>query len=292
MATATGNPAGTASGGHAGGGAAQRYYRRFTSIERVLHSLLMLTFVGCALTGLPLIFAERPWAATLARFFGGFEGAGLIHRTCATVMITVFVTHVATVYSKVIAGGNLMKILWGPDSMVPQLQDGIDIYRNFLWFLGRGPRPQFDRWTYWEKFDYWAVFWGMVIIGGSGLLLWFPLFFARLLPGWTFNIAALVHGEEALLAAGFIFTFHFFNGHLRPDKFPMDTVVFTGRISEHELRGERAAQYERMLREGSLEAALAPAPTQEARWFGWVVGGTALSLGVVAIVLIAYSIVT
>jgi thiosulfate reductase cytochrome b subunit len=292
MATATGNPAGTASGGHAGGGAAQRYYRRFTSIERVLHSLLMLTFVGCALTGLPLIFAERPWAATLARFFGGFEGAGLIHRTCATVMITVFVTHVATVYSKVIAGGNLMKILWGPDSMVPQLQDGIDIYRNFLWFLGRGPRPQFDRWTYWEKFDYWAVFWGMVIIGGSGLLLWFPLFFARLLPGWTFNIAALVHGEEALLAAGFIFTFHFFNGHLRPDKFPMDTVVFTGRISEHELRGERAAQYERMLREGSLEAALAPAPTQEARWFGLVVGGTALSLGVVAIVLIAYSIVT
>jgi thiosulfate reductase cytochrome b subunit len=292
MATATGNPAGTASGGHAGGGATQRYYRRFTSIERVLHSLLMLTFVGCALTGLPLIFAERPWAGTLARFFGGFEGAGLIHRTCATVMIAVFVTHVATVYSKAIAGGNLMKILWGPDSMVPQLQDGIDIYRNFLWFLGRGPRPQFDRWTYWEKFDYWAVFWGMVIIGGSGLLLWFPLFFARLLPGWVFNIAALVHGEEALLAAGFIFTFHFFNGHLRPDKFPMDTVVFTGRISEHELKGERAVQYERMLREGSLDAALAPAPTQEARWFGWVVGGTALSLGVVAIVLIAYSIVT
>jgi cytochrome b subunit of formate dehydrogenase len=292
MTMAMGNPAGTSAGVHAESGAAQRYYRRFTSIERVLHALLMLTFVGCALTGLPLIFAERPWAATLARLFGGFEGAGFIHRTCATLMIVVFVSHVATVYSKVIAGGNLMKIFWGPDSMVPQLQDGIDIYRNFLWFLGRGPRPQFDRWTYWEKFDYWAVFWGMVIIGGSGLLLWFPLFFAQVLPGWIFNIAALVHGEEALLAAGFIFTFHFFNGHLRPDKFPMDTVVFTGRISEHELRSERGAQYERMVRDGSLEATLAPAPTQEARWFGWVVGGTALSLGVVAIVLIAYSIFT
>jgi thiosulfate reductase cytochrome b subunit len=285
MAIAMGNPAGAA----AGSGITQRYYRRFTALERVLHAGLMLSFVGCALSGLPLIFADRPWAATLARILGGFEGAGLIHRICAAVMIVVFTTHVLTMFGKAIAGGRLMKLLWGPDSMVPQLQDGIDIYRNFLWFIGRGPRPQFDRWTYWEKFDYWAVFWGMLIIGGSGLLLWFPVFFSKLLPGWMFNIAALVHGEEALLAVGFIFTFHFFNGHLRPEKFPMDTVVFTGRISEHELKGERLMQYERLAREGRLDAALAPPPTEEARWFGWVVGGAALLLGILAIVLIVYS---
>jgi hypothetical protein len=129
----------------------------------------------------------------------------------------------------------------------------------------------------------------MFIIGGSGLLLWFPLFFAKFLPGWMFNIAALVHGEEALLAVGFIFTFHFFNGHLRPEKFPMDTVIFTGRISERELKHERALEYARMVGEGRLEAAQAPAPTAEAQWFGWVVGGTALALGIVAIVLILYS---
>ncbi len=154
-------------------------------------------------------------------------------------MILVFVSHVVLVFSKAIAGKRLLAILWGPDSMVPQPQDAIDVWRNFKWFVGRGPQPQFDRWTYWEKFDYWAVFWGMFIIGGSGLLLWFPVFFSKLLPGWMFNIAALVHGEEALLAVGFIFTFHFFNGHVRPAKFPMDTVIFTGRISEHELKGER-----------------------------------------------------
>ena len=287
MAIATGSPDGAGAGGRTGAaGMAQRYYRRFTPIERVLHVLLMLTFVGCALSGLPLIFADRPWAATLARTLGGFEGAGLIHRLCAAVMIMVFVSHVAMVFYKAIFSGTLMKVLWGPDSMVPQLQDGIDIYRNFLWFIGRGPRPQFDRWTYWEKFDYWAVFWGMLIIGGSGLLLWFPVFFSTLLPGWMFNIAALVHGEEALLAVGFIFTFHFFNGHLRPEKFPMDTGVFTGRISEHELKEERAVQYARMLREGRLDAALASAPTAESKWFGWVVGGAALLLGIFAIVLI------
>jgi cytochrome b subunit of formate dehydrogenase len=182
-----------------------------------------------------------------------------------------------------------MGVLWGPDSMVPQPQDIIDIYRNFKYFIGIGPRPQFDRWTYWEKFDYWAVFWGMFIIGGSGLLLWFPVFFAKLLPGWMFNIASLVHGEEALLAVGFIFTFHFFNGHLRPAKFPMDTVVFTGRISEHEMKDERLVQYERLTREGQLAPSESTPPSNESRWFGWVVGGTALALGIVAIVLIVSS---
>jgi len=272
-------------------GVAQRYYRRFSPVERVMHALLMLSFVGCALTGLPLIFAGQPWAATLARTLGGFQGAGLLHRTCAIVMIFLFVTHVVLVLGRAISGGRLMRVLWGPDSLVPQPQDVIDIYRNFKWFIGAGPRPQFDRWTYWEKFDYWAVFWGMFIIGGSGLLLWFPMFFANFLPGWMFNIASLVHGEEALLAVGFIFTFHFFNGHLRPAKFPMDTVVFTGRIPEHELKGERRIQYDRLTREGALASMETTAPSEEAKWFGWLVGGTALMLGIIAIVLIVYSVI-
>ena len=291
MAIATGNPAAAAAGARTGtAGVAQRYYRRFTALERVMHAALMLTFVGCALSGLPLLYADQAWAATLARILGGFEGAGLIHRICAFVMIVVFVSHVVLVFSKAIAGGRFLSLLWGPDSMVPQPQDGIDIWRNLKWFLGKGPQPQFDRWTYWEKFDYWAVFWGMMIIGGSGLLLWFPVFFSKLLPGWMFNIAALVHGEEALLAVGFIFTFHFFNGHVRPAKFPMDTVIFTGRISEHELKAERGIEYERLVREGRLAGKEAPPPTAESQWFGWVVGGAALLLGILAIVLIVYSL--
>jgi len=268
----------------------QRYFRRFTPIERVLHALLMLTFVGCALSGLPLLFSSKPWAATLAQMLGGYQGAGLIHRICAAVMIFVFVTHVLMVFGRAFRSGSLMKVLWGPDSMVPQWTDIVAIYQNFKWFVGKGPRPQFDRWTYWEKFDYWAVFWGMFIIGGSGLLLWFPVFFSKLLPGWMFNIAALVHGEEALLAVGFIFTIHFFNGHLRPEKFPMDVVVFTGRISEHELKDERLVQYERMRKEGTLVTSETTPPAEEAKWFGWVVGGTALALGIVAIVLILSSV--
>ncbi len=105
-----------------------------------------------------------------------------------------------------------------------------------------------------------------------------------------FNLATLVHGEEALLAVGFIFTIHFFNSHLRPEKFPMDTVIFTGRISEHELKLERGVEYERLTREGRLAAKEAPPPTLEAQAWGWFVGGAALLLGIVAIVLIVYSV--
>lgn len=268
-----------------------RYYRRFSRTERIMHAFLMLSFVGCALTGLPLLFSGQPWASTLARMLGGVQAAGFIHRVCAFVMVVLFVGHVVHIAWRALAGGNVRRVLWGPDSLVPQPQDAIDMFRNVKWFLGLGPRPQFDRWTYWEKFDYWAVFWGMFIIGGSGLLLWFPVFFAKFLPGWMFNVATLIHGEEALLAVGFIFTIHFFNGHLRPEKFPMDTVIFTGRISEEELKNERAVEYERLQREGRLVAMEAPPPTLESRVFGWFVGGTALALGIVAIALIIYSVV-
>jgi cytochrome b subunit of formate dehydrogenase len=267
-----------------------RYYRRFTRTERIMHALLMFSFVGCALTGLPLVFSDKPWAVVLARLLGGFQVAGAIHHACAFLMLVLFASHIIVVARRAVVSKDVVGILWGPDSMVPQPQDGIDLYRHLKWFLGLGPRPQFDRWTYWEKFDYWAVFWGMAIIGGSGLLLWFPEFFAKFLPGWMFNIAALVHGEEALLAVGFIFTIHFFNGHLRPEKFPMDTVIFTGRIPEAELKHERRVEYERLLREGRLAADEAPPPTLESRVFGWFVGGAALLLGIVAIVLIVYSV--
>src|ERR1051326_52080 len=266
-----------------------RWYCRFTAAERVLHALMMLSFIGLALSGLPLAFADRPWAVTLARLLGGFHSAGVIHRLSAAIMIGMFVTHLLLVTRRAIVTRDVPGVIWGPDSMGPQWRDAIALYRNVRWFFGLGPRPNFDRWTYWEKFDYWAVFWGMAIIGFSGLLLWFPFFFGRFLPGWVFNIAGLVHGEEALLAVGFIFTIHFFNTHLRPDKFPMDTVVFTGRISEHELKTERAVEYARLAAIHALPAKEGSPPAMALRMFGWVVGGFTLVLGVVVILLIIYS---
>ena len=141
--------------------------------------------------------------------------------------------------------GNWLERLLGPDSLCPNQRDVRDIAGMIRWFLFKGPKPIFDRWTYWEKFDFLAVFWGMFAIGGSGLMLWFPEFFGRVLPGWVFNIATIVHSDEALLATGFIFTVHFFNTHGRPEKFPMDFVIFNGLVPKHEFIEERGDQWER-----------------------------------------------
>jgi len=154
-----------------------------------------------------------------------------------------------------------------------------DMATQFRWYFGRGPKPHFDRFTYWEKFDYWAVFWGMAIIGVSGYMLWFSSFFATLVPGWAFNIALLVHSEEALLAVWFIFAIHFFNNHLRPQKFPMDPVIFTGRVSEEEFRAERPLEYERMHQQGKLEAMTSDPPYLWLRNLARIIGFSAVLIG-------------
>ena len=100
----------------------------------------------------------------------------------------------------------------------------------FKWFFGLGPRPVFDRFTYWQKFDYWAPFTAVIVIGICGLLLWAPNVTASFLPGWVFNLATIVHAEEALLATVFLFSVHFFNVHFRPEKFPLSTTIFTGGV--------------------------------------------------------------
>jgi cytochrome b subunit of formate dehydrogenase len=269
--------------------AAARTVLRFDRYDRLLHGLLMASFLGLSLTGLPLLFAETRWAQVMAGFTGGYGVTSVLHRLFATLLIGVFAAHLGRVLRRVYARKEL-GILWGPDSLVPQPRDVVQMAQHFRYFVGLGPRPQFDRFTYWEKFDYWAVFWGMGIIGGSGLLLWFPGLFARFLPGWVFNVAFIVHGEEALLATVFIFTVHFFNGHLRPEKFPMDTVIFTGRVRLDELAHERPAEYARLVASGRLEEKLVGPASRRVLRVGVAVGTAAILLGLTMVTLTVYAL--
>ena len=241
-------------------------YRRFNPFERFLHMLVVTSFLALVLTGMPLKFYYAPWAHVLFNLLGGPEAARVLHHLAAIVTFTYFALHLGSLVGKVRRGWPKLRdpatgrIGWrrmwatffGPDSMVPSWQDARDFVAHVKWFLGRGPRPQWDRWTYWERFDYFAVFWGVAIIGLSGLVLWFPKFFTTFLPGSLINIAVVVHSDEALLAAGFIFTFHFFNTHFRLDKFPMDTVIFSGHLSKNELMHERRRWYDRLVASGRL----------------------------------------
>jgi cytochrome b subunit of formate dehydrogenase len=268
-----------------------RHLRRFGRFERWLHGFLMLSFLGLAATGMPLYFSGSPWAVWLSQLMGGYNVTGVLHRIFAVIMIAVFALHLGKLLQRVLVDKDY-GVFWGAESMVPQPRDGRDIVQHFKWFVGKAPRPHFERYTYWEKFDYWAVFWGMAIIGGSGLMLWFPEAFSRGLPGWVFNVALLVHGEEALMAVMFIFTIHFFNGHLRPEKFPMDMVIFTGTVSESELKHERPGEYERLVRTGEIDRLTEPSPSRQAWTVGRIIGTTAVLIGLTLVVLIAYGLLT
>ncbi|MGE0864503.1 MAG: formate dehydrogenase subunit gamma [Vicinamibacterales bacterium] len=262
-----------------------RHIVRFKPYQRAMHLVLFTSFLGLATTGLPLMFSDRPWAGALARGLGGIEAAGILHRIFAVMLLALFAVHLAELAWR-LTRRKEHGLLWGPTSMVPQPRDAAQMWQHVRWFVGKAERPHFDRFTYWEKFDYWAVVWGMVIIGGSGLLLWFPEFFAAFFPGWIYNVALILHGEEALLATGFIFTIHFFNSHFRPEKFPMDMVMFTGQVTEEELLSERPAEYERMARDGTLETLAAPPAPGWLSLGGRIVGGAAVAVGLVLLVLI------
>ncbi len=267
--------------------AATLEYERFSRLNRILHVLMIVSFISLTLTGMTLKFSYTRWAAALSRILGGFETAGYIHRFAATVMIGIFVIHIIDlVRKKRAAGVTWLAMLSGPNTMLPTRKDLSDFIGSVKWFIGLGPRPQYGRWTYWEKFDYFAVFWGIFVIGSTGLALWFSEFFTRLIPGWVLNVATIIHSDEALLATGFIFTIHFFNTHLRPEKFPMDIVVFTGRMSVEELKRDKPLEYEALVASGELEKHLVepyqPIVVRTIRFFSW----TALLVGFLMIVAI------
>jgi cytochrome b subunit of formate dehydrogenase len=183
-------------------------------------------------------------------------------------------------------------MLYGWKSMMPRPKDFADLWANLRYFLYLGPRPKLDRWTYWEKFDYFAVFWGVAIIGLSGLALWFPEAASAVLPGWALNAAYVIHSDEALLAVGFIFVFHFFHTHLRPEAFPMDPVIFLGAVPLERFKAERPLEYRRMVERDELEAHLveAPSPERLRRARAW--GLSAVAVGVLLVIGILWAFLT
>jgi cytochrome b subunit of formate dehydrogenase len=265
------------------------YLRRFTRLQRTGHALVIVSFLGLVITGLPLRFAYIPWAHVMIDLVGGLRAAGFIHRLCALITFGYFFGHVGHVGYMLLTNPP-QKVLWGPSSMVPQPKDIRDVMQMFKWFLGLGPRPQFDRYSYMEKFDYWAVFWGVAIIGASGLLLWFPTFFARFLPGWAFNVATIIHGDEALLATCFIFTIHFFNVHVRPGKFPIDTVIFTGNATADYMKEEHPLEYERLRAAGELEGRVSPPASRAVYLWSVVLGFASFGIGAALVVLVLWAL--
>lgn len=277
---------------------------RFSTMHRIQHFFVASSFLGLAFSGLPQKFYHASWAQDMIDLMGGPIMATKIHHISAIIMVVCFLVNIAEICINAWKKrdkirdpktGKLsfdlgMKALFGPESLMPRMQDFRDMRDHFKWFFNKGPRPQFDRWTYWEKFDYLAVFWGMFIIGLSGFVLWFPTVFTAFLPGWMLNLSTLVHSDEALLATGFIFAVHFFNTHFRADRFPMDMVIFSGHLTEEELKQERSVWYQRLVDSGKLETLkVKDTNFSSYSWFAKLVGFAMLFTGLVFLFMIIYA---
>jgi len=263
----------------------EKHYRRFSLVWRLAHLLFALSLMVLTLTGMTLWYADSAWAPVVMKALGGPEVAGMIQRVSAVVFAGIFFAHLVYMLGRV-SKWRSWDDVFGPNSLIPGWQDLMDAIAMFKWFFGKGPRPVFDRWTYWEKFDYWAPFWGVTIIGVSGFMLWFPNATASVLPGWVFNVATITHGEEAFLAAVFLFTVHFFNNHFRPDKFPIDVVMFTGTVPIEHFKREHALEYERLVKTGELGRYLVDAPSRPMTLGSKILGFTLIAIGLILLALV------
>ena len=236
-------------------------------------------------TGMSVLYAEMPWAQGIMHAIGGPKVAAIIHRTFAVLFLALFLSHLAHLVVKLLDQRGSFE-WFGPDSLAPRPQDLKDLLAMFKWFIGQGPRPVFDRWTYWQKFDYWAPFSVVLIVSVCGIMLWASTTTATYLPGWVFNLATIFHGEMGVLAVLFLFTVHFFNNHFRPDKFPLELVMFTGTMPLEQFKQEHRVEYNRLVASGKLEERLVEQPSQPMTTGSRILGFALIAFGLLLLLLV------
>lgn len=209
-------------------------YRRFSSIQRAQHVLLILSFTLLALTGLPQKFAGSEWAENLIAWMGGIESVRTIHHFSAMVLVIVSIAEFIMVGQKIY----VEHARW---TIFPRLQDAFDAFNQFFFNLGlRKDEPKYDRYSWGEKFEYWALVWGTFIMALTGFILWNPILATKFLPGEWIPVAKAAHGGEAILAVLAILIWHFYNVHLKT----FNKAMFTGKMSRHEMQEEHGLELE------------------------------------------------
>jgi cytochrome b subunit of formate dehydrogenase len=218
-------------------------FERFSPRFRVQHIVLFTSCVLLIITGLPLKFPNTAWASVFFHLMGGVMASGVIHRIGATGLILVGAFHM--IYIVLTKEGR-----YNFAELIPRFKDFKDVLRNVGYFLGKSKiGARFGRFSYVEKFDYWAVYWGMVVMITSGLMLWFQDTAMAILPKFFLDMAHEAHSDEALLATLAIIIWHFYNAHLNPDNFPMSWTWLTGKISKEKMIHHHPLEYEKIVAE-------------------------------------------
>ena len=215
---------------------------RFDIHQIIQHAGLMVSFIVLVATGLPLKFHDAAISQWWVGVWGGIEATRSTHHFAAWVLVIVCLYHLVYIaYSTLVFKRPL------PIKMIPSRQDFVKLFQELGYFLGlRKGKPRYDRFNWREKFDYWAIFWGMPVMAGSGFIMMFPVLATRYLPGWVVPTALVAHSDEAMLALIWIFLVHVFFNHFTPGIFPLNTAMFTGKVPKERYRREHPLEYERL----------------------------------------------
>jgi cytochrome b subunit of formate dehydrogenase len=214
---------------------------RWTLSQRIQHIILFTCFGLLIFTGLPILLPNWPFVRKLFFFQGSFLLRGVVHRTAAISLILLSIYHIG--YSLFSERGNR-----DLKEMLPKKKDFTDFWGTFLFNTGRRKeKPLYDRFSFIEKFEYWAVVWGTFIMIVTGFLLWFEEAALALFPKWVFDIVITIHGFEAILAFLAVIIWHFYNVHFNPEVFPMSRIWITGKISKKKLKERHPLEYKKMM---------------------------------------------
>ena len=257
--------------------------KRFPVVERLWHIGLAVLFMFMGVTGLAWMYIETSWGQALTAPFGGFREVLYWHRIAGLVFIAGFALHIVYVIFK-IDWRNFPRSLLGPETLVYQWVDVKGFFQHLLWIFGLAKAPSFERWSWWEKFDYWAVWWGLMVVGITGLILYNPVLTSDYMPGWLLNVALWVHRIEALLAMGHVFTIHFFVENFRPTALPFNAAMFDGTMPLEHARTEHSAWVARLEREGRLDGELVAEPPVILRIVYFMTGYAMIGLGLFLLV--------
>ena len=213
---------------------------RFSRKQRIEHLVVMLLFMTLALTGFPQKFYEARWAAVIVNAIGGLDRLRFLHRMAGLLFSVATIFHIVLI--------TLLALMRRAGmTMVPTRRDFSDAIQQIGWYLGLAKEPaKFDRYDYRQKFEYWGMLIGSLVMVVTGLILYLPLLFTRFFPGEFVPVAQVAHSNEGLMAFLVVITWHIYNAHLSPDVFPFDTCIFTGKISVERMHHEHPLELARM----------------------------------------------
>jgi formate dehydrogenase gamma subunit len=212
--------------------------------ERLQHAALAISFIALVLTGFMLHYPDAWWVAAIRSVSSqAFVARALLHRFAGVILIVAGLWHAG--YLGLTAKGRRLFM-----DLLPRWQDVTDPWRVLCYNLGFAPaKPKFGRFSYVEKAEYWALIWGTLLMGVTGVILWFDNTSMGLLTKLGFDIARIVHFYEAILATLAILVWHFYFVIFNPDVYPMNLAWLTGRVSEHEMHEDHPLELERLQKE-------------------------------------------